>query len=503
MTVSSDATEGARVSATRRDAGFVVATPFIWRTEISNLRDAGRDVLADYLDGLTKAGNVDGIRVVNESDRNVGWAVPDPDPIPWTPSSHRSGTAFSNESEEMRAACVDSLRQHLGADTELHEVRHQNNGYHTDLVYADLDEDAVAKRDAITDGDGVLHDPLQQFKVWWSLYEQAPVTYEDATQHGVYSDPSKNRRHVDALLDAGLAARSKTGVVTAVMPPSLGDLHAVELKLRDWETALEQAARANRSEDDLPEFYQRVKSARWEDRWGFADYRWVALDAGAIPRALEHEHEFRERGVGLLGIAEGGTVVEHVDAEYAPRNRYTRDRAWAESELWEELAVEDYVDVDESATAAQGSLSTFADGGATRVSEDDAESDHDTRQETEESGRGTIQEPLPDPGEVRALNGLSWEPWVLVTRVEPDKDGNMVARFAVIDEMDDDVLSPIPDSRFADIKASIGDREWREIIAEQVDENDEIDKRWCPPHRLDVLGKPGIQGCDTDEAEVR
>jgi len=110
---------------------------------------------------------------------------------------------------------------------------------------------------------------------------------------------------------------------------------------------------------------------------------------------------------------------------------------------------------------------------------------------------------LPEPGEVRALNGLSWEPWVLVTRVEPDDDGNMLARFAVLDKMDDDVLDPVPDSRVADLESSVGDREWRELIAEAMDENEEIDKRWCPVERLDVLGTPGIQGCDDEDTDAR
>jgi len=105
----------------------------------------------------------------------------------------------------------------------------------------------------------------------------------------------------------------------------------------------------------------------------------------------------------------------------------------------------------------------------------------------------------PSPGEVRALNGLSWEPWVLVTRVVPDDEENILARFAVIDNMDDNALAPIPDDRVADLEASVGDREWRQTIAEQVDENDSIDKRWCPVDRLDVLGAPGIQGCNWDE----
>jgi len=110
--------------------------------------------------------------------------------------------------------------------------------------------------------------------------------------------------------------------------------------------------------------------------------------------------------------------------------------------------------------------------------------------------------PLPEPGEIRALNGLSWEPWVLVTRVEPNADGDMLARFAVLDQMDDDALEPIPDSRVADLEGSVGDREWRQIIAERIDENDTIDKRWCPVDRLDVLGTPGIQGWDDAEDDT-
>jgi len=65
------------------------------------------------------------------------------------------------------------------------------------------------------------------------------------------------------------------------------------------------------------------------DRYGYADYAWVALDAGAIEPALENLDRFREAGVGLLAIAEGGVVVEHLDAEYRPRRRYTRiGRGW-------------------------------------------------------------------------------------------------------------------------------------------------------------------------------
>jgi len=105
-------------------------------------------------------------------------------------------------------------------------------------------------------------------------------------------------------------------MVTAVAPPSIGTFHAVELKLRDWETALEQAARARRCDVDT-EVYRHMRPGFY-DRYGYADYAWVALDAGAIEPALENLDRFREAGVGLLAIAEGGVVVEHLDAVPPP-----------------------------------------------------------------------------------------------------------------------------------------------------------------------------------------
>jgi len=111
-------------------------------------------------------------------------------------------------------------------------------------------------------------------------------------------------------------------------------------------------------------------------------------------------------------------------------------------------------------------------------------------------------EPEPEPGEIRELTGISWGPWVLVTRVKDDSDGNRVARFAIIDEMDDDALAPVPDSYTEQFERSVGDRDWRQSIAQDIDDNDDIDKRWIPVKRLAVLGKPGIQGCDPVKPEV-
>lgn len=317
----------------------------------------------EWLDSLPYHLDLENHRKVAESDR-VAWMEPDPEPIEWTPGHfHRSGTCFEVESTEMREACVGPLKRHLNADAVLHEVRHQRSGYHTDLVFAEVDPDGLRKRKQAVVGSQPLHDPLQRFRVWWYIKERGPMPRPKAEEDGRYSDPSKNRKHIEWLLNHGYLAQSSAGAVTAITPPKICTLHAVELKLRDWEKALEQAARARRY--DGPKW----RTTHWKDRYGYADYSWVALDAGAIGPALDNAERFREEGVGLLTVAEGGTIMEHIEAEERPRGRYTRDRAYAESQVWNRVDHDRWVssggDADESPSASmrQETLVTASDGG--------------------------------------------------------------------------------------------------------------------------------------------
>jgi len=266
------------------------------------------------------------------------------------------------ESTEMREACADPLAAFLETDVTLHEVRHQRNGYHTDLVFAAVDAGGVFERHKLTLNNDPLHDPLQRFRVWWYTYEYGPLPRTDAIENGRYAAPEKNRRHLSWLLDNGYVAQTDTDHVVGVCPPKIADLHAVELKRRDWETALEQAARANQSTVD--DRYIQYKPDRANDRYGYADYRWVALDAGAIGNAIESADAFYDAGVGLFGIAEGGTVIKLIDAEYAPRARYTRDRAYAESQVWDQIDISEWIakeDMDGQATETrtQSPLNAF------------------------------------------------------------------------------------------------------------------------------------------------
>lgn len=306
----------------------------------------------DWLMDLPRRFSLDGYQLIEKGSCGVGWAEPEVEPLaPIEPESHRSGTCFDNESREMRAACVEPIRAYLGADVVLHEVRHQQAGYHTDLVYAVIDVDGLRKRNILSHGQEPLHDPLQRFKVWRYLVERGPIPESEAVEEGCYVDSSMNREHVDWCLTNGYAARTATDHLVGVVPPEIAELHAVELKLRDWQTALDQADRANRC--DRAEWVP----TRIRDRYGYADFRWVALDAGGINAALANLEAFEERGVGLLGIAEGGTVVEHVDAAHEPRGRYTSDRAYAESQVWERLDLSEWLTPDRSTSASTNEAS--------------------------------------------------------------------------------------------------------------------------------------------------
>lgn len=322
----------------------------------------------EYLRHVPNGSSLDGYHVVDHCVRGLGFAEPDPDPLaPAEPQSHRTGTCFDNESEEMRGACVDLIGAYLDADEVFHEVRHQSEGYHTDLVYAIVDQDALEERVKVLDSTEPLHDPLQRFRVWWYLYEYGPKTREDAIENGKYAKPSKNRKHIDWLQEHGYVAQTGAQTLTAVIPPKFTELHAVELKLRDWQTALDQASRARRN--DVDDFKRKYQSPRRLDRYGYADYAWVALDAGAIDPALRNADQFREEGVGLLAITEGGAVIEHIEAEHQPRERHTSDRAWIESQVWDRLDLEEELSAQTQREhmTGQATLGATAIGGEERA----------------------------------------------------------------------------------------------------------------------------------------
>lgn len=104
----------------------------------------------------------------------------------------------------------------------------------------------------------------------------------------------------------------------------------------------------------------------------------------------------------------------------------------------------------------------------------------------------------PEVGEICALNGISWTPWVLVLAVSRHEGR---ATFAILDEMDDDVYEPIPDSFTLSLEETVGDPAGRKEVAAAVAARDGISKLTAPFHRFDSIGSPGIQGTNARRAK--
>ena len=94
---------------------------------------------------------------------------------------------------------------------------------------------------------------------------------------------------------------------------------AVELKLRDWRTALRQAMA-----------YQLG-----------AEYVWVAMPLASAAVAFRYRDRFDQEGVGLLGVigAECRTIIEAVRSpRFLPPLAETARTAWAAANAWRTLA---------------------------------------------------------------------------------------------------------------------------------------------------------------------
>lgn len=99
----------------------------------------------------------------------------------------------------------------------------------------------------------------------------------------------------------------------------------------------------------------------------------------------------------------------------------------------------------------------------------------------------------PEPGEIVAITGFDWTPWVLTLVVDADQER---AKVALVETTIDDSLTPVPDVTIRLLADSIGDRSRRRRVADGVDGNPEVSKLWLPWERLEAIHKPGIQGCD-------
>lgn len=99
----------------------------------------------------------------------------------------------------------------------------------------------------------------------------------------------------------------------------------------------------------------------------------------------------------------------------------------------------------------------------------------------------------PEKGEIVRLTGISWDPWLLIVEVADER-----AAFAIVDNMNDDVYTPLPDSKVRHIEHTVGDRSERCLLADDVLADDDIDILTAPFTRFEPLNEPHIQGTEPE-----
>lgn len=278
----------------------------------------------------------------------LGFYRPPKDSLPRpSPSTHRT-EVFDNELDCMTPVAEELVTELVGGDVTITEMPYADK-YRTDITVCDIDTDALERRLTLTDGDErSLVDEWKFLKGYRSLRTAAPMTRAEFEERGPYSSASSNKRVWNRLDDMGLLAY-RGEYATSCNVPIHATMHAVELKQRDWKTAYTQARRAAlpRRESD------HYAPNRRPQKYGYADYAWVVLDAGHIDKALEYREKFENGGVGLIALDEGGAVKLVDSRKFSPPVR-SLDREHVNEKSLQQIDVDDYVD--RSSLSRQASL---------------------------------------------------------------------------------------------------------------------------------------------------
>lgn len=270
---------------------------------------------------------VDGFGFYDVPDDALAKSVPDP---------HRS-EVFENELDYMTPVAAELVTELIGGDVVVTEMPYAGN-FRTDLAISEIDRRGLRKRLTLTDGDDrSLVDEWKFMKTYRFLRNAEPMTYDEFAENGPYTTPATNKKVWNRLEDMGLLI-TRGGYGTIINVPIHITAHAVELKQKDWETAYEQARRAA-----LPRQHTDYYAPdRRPQKYGYAHYAWVVMDAGHVHRALEHRGRFENGGVGLISLDKGGAIM-HVEARgFSPPKR-SMDLEHLNEKTIQKIDVDDYV----------------------------------------------------------------------------------------------------------------------------------------------------------------
>jgi hypothetical protein len=259
----------------------------------------------------------------------VGVFEPDLSPLPTpTVESHHDGLVFENELYDMTAAAKPLLMELLGGDAVIKEMPYGDK-FRTDLAICESDRGALQTRVSITGDARPLNEEWKFLEGHRYVRSNQPLTRREFLDGRTPYVESTSKTVWNWLRDQNLIASNETGYCTAVDYPIHITAHAVELKPRDWQTALGQAARATRP-------------VSYIDKYGYADYRWVVMDAGSVDDALRHARHFRELGVGLISLDRGG-AVKLIDAERQAPPERSLDREHLNEKTLQQIDVADFL----------------------------------------------------------------------------------------------------------------------------------------------------------------
>lgn len=127
-------------------------------------------------------------------------------------------------------------------------------------------------------------------QVFLQLHHKGPMSREYFHSVGALDRTTKNQA-INWLIKHGFVHEVGDGKIQTAphLRRHVTTSYSIELKLKNWKKALEQAIRGK----------------------SFADYQFVALPSENVLRAVDHIEDFEEHSVGLIEISRDGEYFVH------------------------------------------------------------------------------------------------------------------------------------------------------------------------------------------------
>lgn len=198
---------------------------------------------------------------------------------------------FKSEAD-MKEVAKPVLKEALGErDTKVVPEFSYSAGW-TDLVYTYV-SDAYLKRRVEDLNIGVPIENKDHLKAFLQLHKRGPITKE---YYLSLSNRKRSKKQALEWLDSnGFVEETSDGKIRTApyLRKHITTSFAVELKLRKWKSALEQAHRGK----------------------SFAEYQYVVLDSDHVDPALAHRSLFEKYNVGLISLSEDGSYEELIQSK--------------------------------------------------------------------------------------------------------------------------------------------------------------------------------------------